>query len=230
MKEIFPMTQTNAAVIPFETPEPKSPYRRRKYHGSDKPSFSVEQLKLFLDTAKKSGNREFAMFLTAFVHGLRASEICNLRVADVDFTANKIDIRRSKNGNPSHQAMQRVNGYSESHALELYLKERATRPGADSPFLFVSQKPKADGSRQLGTAQVYRLFVGICEAAGISEQYHHPHVMRHTAGFLLRDAGIGIEDIAQILGHKSISSTMIYTRNTMDQVGGQVSKAFKKMF
>lgn len=219
-----------AAVVAFQKPEPKPPYRRRKYHGSDKPSFSVEQLKLFLDTAQKTGKREFAMFLTGFVHGLRASEICNLRVADVDFKSNKIDIRRSKDGNPSRQAMQRVNGYDESHTLELYIKDRATRPGADSEFLFLSQKPKQDGSRQLSPSQVYRLFCGICEEAGISQEYRHPHVLRHTAGFLLRDAGIGIEDIAQILGHKSISSTMIYTRNRMDEVGGQVSKAFKKMF
>jgi type 1 fimbriae regulatory protein FimB len=222
------MNQQN--VIPFQKPEPKPPYRRRKYHGSDKPSFAVDQLKLFLDTAKKAERREFGMFLAAFVHGLRASEICNLRVADVDFTANKIDIRRSKNANPSHQATQRVNGYDEAHKLELYVKERAMRPGADSEFLFLSQKPKQDGSRQLSPSQVYRLFCVICEEAGIPEEYRHPHVLRHTAGFLLRDEGIGIEDVAQILGHKNLASTMVYTRNTMDQVSTQVSKALKKMF
>lgn len=224
------MKTNAAAVIPFQTSEKVEPRRHHRYHGTDKPSFSVEQLKAFLTAAHSVGRREFAMFLSAFVHGLRASEICNLRVEDVNFTTNKINVHRSKNGTPSYQLMQRVNGYDEAHAIELWIKERAARPAADSPFLFVSQKPSKDGSRQLSTVQVWRLFNQICERAGIPEEYRHPHVLRHTAGFLLRGAGVGIEDIAQVLGHKNLSSTMIYTRNNQEQVNGLVSKALKKLF
>lgn len=217
-------------VVLFRAPQPQKLYRVRKYHGVDKPSLTVEQLTRFLDVAKKYGRREFAMFITAFVHGLRASEICNLLVTDVDFAANEIDLHRAKNGKPSRQLMQRAAGYCEAHVLQLYLQERATRPGSESPYLFISQKPNGDGSRQLSTAQVYRLFVAICQQAGIPPQFQHPHVLRHTAGFLYRQAGMDIEAIADVLGHRNIASTMVYTRPNRGQLNGLVSKALKKLF
>ena len=45
---------------------------------------SDEQLERFLTAAKEHGPREHAMFLFAVAHGARISEVCNLRISDID--------------------------------------------------------------------------------------------------------------------------------------------------
>jgi integrase len=55
------------------------PKRRERTRPRTKVShFTGEQLESFLMAAKACGRREYAMFLMAFSHGMRASEICNL--------------------------------------------------------------------------------------------------------------------------------------------------------
>ncbi len=49
-----------------------------------------------LRTAKAKGAREFAMILVAYKHGMRASEVCNLRVNDVDMRNGSIVVERLK--------------------------------------------------------------------------------------------------------------------------------------
>jgi integrase len=68
------------------------------------------QLKRFLGVAKEFGPREHAMFLFAVAHGARASEICNLRIADLYFKSEQVHIARLKGSLDSTQTFLRVKG------------------------------------------------------------------------------------------------------------------------
>lgn len=62
-----------------------------------------EQLQRFLQAAKEFGPREHAMFLFAVAHGARASEICSLRMSDINFQNEQIHIARLKGSLASTQ-------------------------------------------------------------------------------------------------------------------------------
>jgi tRNA-Thr(GGU) m(6)t(6)A37 methyltransferase TsaA len=121
-----------------------------------------QQLERFLQAAKGYGPREHAMFLFAVAHGVRASEICNLRINDINFKAEQIQISRLKGSFHSTQTLLRVKGnslFNEAAALKEWLAVR--QPDADN-FVFNSQK----GTR-LNRVTVCKLFGVIARAAGL---------------------------------------------------------------
>lgn len=115
-----------------------------------------------LKSAKAKGAREFAMVLLAYKHGMRASEICNLRVNDVDLRNGNVVVERLKGSLRTTQALTEHRGeplLNEVKALRDWLRKR---PNDGSDFLFTSQK----GGR-LDRSQFFRLFRAAAAAAGL---------------------------------------------------------------
>lgn len=169
-----------------------------------------------LRTAKAKGSREWAMIVVAYKHGLRVSEVCNLRLGDLDLKNGSIVIERLKGSLRTVQAVTEHRGeplLNEVKALREWLRQRRA-DGSD--FLFNSQK----GGR-LDRSQVFRLFRGIAAEAGLSKEKQHPHALKHSIASHLISANVNLALVRQQLGHKSIGSTMRYVR-TSDQ---QASKA-----
>src|SRR5712692_8393359 len=90
----------------------RMPKQRTKQVRSRISYMSNEQLERFLKAAKEFGPREHAMFLFAVAHGARASEICNLRLSDVNLKSEQIHIARLKGSLDSTQGLLRVKGNS----------------------------------------------------------------------------------------------------------------------
>ena len=177
------------------------------------------QLERFLQTAKAHGTREHAMFLFAVAHGARASEICNLRLSDINFKTEQIRIARLKGSLDSTQTLLRVKGsalFNETAALKTWLDVR--KPDAED-YVFNSQK-----STRLSRITVFKLFQAIARAAGLPESLRHPHVLKHTAAMLMVRAGANAFLIRQHLGHRSFDSTLAYV-NPSDR---DASAAFAK--
>jgi integrase len=204
----------------------------RHYSGSDKPSFTKEQLKSFLETARPVNLRDFCMFLVGFLHGMRVQEIANLRVSDVNFKDHTLRIRGLKNGHTSRTSLKALNGWDEETVLQSYLKERAEMPGAESSdALFLSGRSNPDGSRRsLDRISIFRLFQDICRKAALPASVSHPHVLRHTIGFLSVEAGIPLIEVQQLLRHRNINSTAVYCRPQMSTVDSHVNDALQKLF
>src|ERR1035437_4274615 len=94
----------------FEMPAPKK--ARPRQVRSRISYMDNSQLETFLRAAKEHGPREHAMFLCGFAHGMRVSEICNLRMSDVNFKNEQIHIERLKGSLPSTQSLLKVKGNS----------------------------------------------------------------------------------------------------------------------
>ena len=89
-----------------------------------------------LKAAKAKGVREWAMIVTAYKHGLRASEVCNLRVDDVDMKNGSLVVDRLKGSLRTTQAVTEHRGeplLNEHRALREWLRER---PADGSEYLF----------------------------------------------------------------------------------------------
>lgn len=80
-----------------------------------------------LRAARAKGNREWAMILLAYKHGMRASEVCNLRVEDVDIKNGSIVVERLKGSLRTTQAVTEHRGeplLNELKALREWLRQR----------------------------------------------------------------------------------------------------------
>ena len=163
------------------------------------------ELKALLDGAKRSGVRDYAMFLLAYRHGLRASEVCNTTVDSVDLDAMNIRCERGKGSISNWQQLAK----DEVKAVAAWLKKR---PKTDSPFLFVSRK----GS-PVSRSQFFRIVRAVGLKAGLPSSKCHPHILKHSVGTHLANAGMPIQFIQQRLGHRNVQNTMVYL---------QVSSAF----
>jgi len=183
------------------------------------------QLERFLQAAKAHGPREHAMFLFAVAHGARASEICNLRIADINFKSEQVHIARLKGSLDSTQTLLRVKGsslFNEPAALKAWFDVR--KPDADD-FVFNSQK-----ATRLSRITVYKLFRAIARAAGLPETLQHPHVLKHTAAMLMVRAGANAFLIRQHLGHRSFDSTLAYVNPSDGDASAAAAKAFSIAF
>jgi|ERR1700683_1191314 len=167
--------------------------------------------------------RNQAMILLAFKHGMRASEVCELKVCDVDMRNHTITINRLKGSLKSTQDLLDVAGQpllSERKVLKAWLVERETY-GDRSDYLFLSQK-----GGKLDRSAFFRLYQAVAERAELPANKRHPHCLKHSLGFYLLESGVALPSIQRALGHKSLASTGVYLRVTEDRANRDVAKAF----
>jgi integrase len=178
-----------------------------------------------LKSAKKKGAREWAMILLAYKHGLRASEVCNLRLDDVDLKNGNIIVERLKGSMRTTQAVAGHRGeplLDELKALREWLRQR---PNDGSDILFVSQ----NGGR-LDRTQFFRIFRAIAANAGLPPEKQHPHVLKHSIANHLVSANVNLALVKQALGHKSINSTLRYIATTDKQASQATATALMSIF
>ena len=143
----------------------QSPQTAGKQQGMAMQHLEPAEVLSVLRAAKAKGHREWAMILVAYKHGMRASEVCNLRVDDLDLKNGSIVVDRLKGSLRTTQAVTEHRGeplLNEHRALREWLRER---PDDGSDYLFTSQK----GGR-LDRTQFFRLFRMIACDAGLQRR------------------------------------------------------------
>ena len=148
------------------------------------------------------GHRDATMILVGFRHGLRASEVVDLRWDQVDFNRAVLHVRRVKGGTPSVHPL----GGSEMRALR-----RLQRASGASAFVFVSER-----GAPFTTAGFARMVERAALAAGLGLKAH-PHMLRHACGYALANAGHDTWAIQAYLGHRNIQHTVRYTELAPDR-------------
>jgi type 1 fimbriae regulatory protein FimB/type 1 fimbriae regulatory protein FimE len=142
-------------------------------------------------------HRDATMILVAYRHGLRVSELVDLRWDQIDFNAGTMAVRRAKKGTP---ATHPIRG-DELRALRRLQREQEPK----SPFVFTSER-----GAPFSTAGFARLVERAGEVAGFGFKAH-PHMLRHACGFALANKGHDTRALQAYLGHKNIQHTVRYT-------------------
>jgi integrase/recombinase XerD len=162
----------------------------------------IEALLAAPDAAKATGVRDRAMLELLYATGLRVSELCAVRVADLQFDTGVL--RTIGKGNK-----QRITpvGKSALAAVRTYLGTARLKllAGRPSPFLFVT----ARGGR-LTRQAFWKLLAIHGKRAGIFQNLT-PHVIRHSFATHLLEGGADLRSVQTMLGHADISTTQIYT-------------------
>ena len=160
-----------------------------------------DEVAALLRSAKKSprhGARNYAMILIAYRHGMRASELVNLRVSDVDLSSGTIYCRRAKGSRSSLHPMKT----DEVAALEKVLARREL-PASD--YVFQSER-----SEKMSRSAFWRIVAKAGERAELPVKAY-AHQLRHACGYYLANKGCDLRLIQDYLGHKQIQNTVRYT-------------------
>jgi len=195
LRLVAPAT-VNRTVTPKR--RPNADLRTREYLTEAE----VERL-MAVAKGNRWGHRDAAMILVAYRHGLRASEVVDLRWDQVDFKTATLHVRRVKQGTPSTHPMLG----DELRALRRLQREQARR----SPFVFTSER---------GAPFTTAGFARIIERAGTEAKLGfkaHPHMLRHACGYALANKGHDTRALQAYLGHKNIQHTVRYTELAPDR-------------
>lgn len=160
------------------------------------------EVERFFSRIPEGKTRDLLLFDLVYRHGLRRSEAGLLKLEDV--RDGKIWIARRKHGlsgaYPLHPRSKEL--------LARYLKER---PCEDSVYLL---RGRRHGGAPLSGGEVNRLFHAYALEADLPPDRCHAHVLRHSIGVHLANANWDIADVQDWLGHRDITSTLIYFRIT----------------
>ena len=172
--------------------KPNAEYRSREH-------LTEREVERLIEAVKDNRwrHRDATMVLIAFRHGLRASELVDLRWDQIDLERAILHVCKLKNGSP---ATHPLTG-KELRALRRLQRDQEL----NSPFVFKSER---------GTPFTKRGFQAMVERAGEAAGFDmkvHPHMLRHACGFKLANDGVDTRTIQAYLGHKSIRHTVRYT-------------------
>ncbi|HEV3261730.1 MAG TPA: tyrosine recombinase XerC [Gemmataceae bacterium] len=163
------------------------------------------------------GLRDRAILETLYSAGLRVSELTGLNVDDVDFESGMATVR----GKGKRERLALL-GLQALEALRTWLatREALTQKSTRQPQAVFLNK---NGSR-LTTRSVGRLLEKYLAQAGLDPRTS-PHTLRHSFATHLLDRGADIRSVQELLGHRSLATTQIYTHVTTHRLRDSYHKA-----
>ncbi len=153
--------------------------------------------------AEPLGLRDRAILEVLYSAGLRVSELAGLNVSDLDFAGGTLRVR----GKGRRERIAPVGSFA-ARAVKDWLAVRRVsareKPAADAP-VFVNKF-----GRRLTTRSIGRMLEKHLAATGLDRRTT-PHTLRHSFATHLLDRGADIRSVQELLGHKSLVTTQIYT-------------------
>lgn len=164
----------------------------------------IKELLSTFDRKTSLGKRDYAMVICILEIGLRSCELANLKLEDVNWHTQTLELKRGKTRQNYILPMTSVM----TNALISYLKHG--RPKTSSRNIFVYHRaPKGKGIKP-------KVVTGVVNRAILRTELKPlrpgPHLLRKTFATKLLHNGATIKEIADLLRHKSISTTSIYTK------------------
>ena len=137
----------------------------------------------------------------------RVSELCNIKIKDVDFSNGYITLR----GKGNKQRLVPIDQNSIEY-IDNYIKERDSIKEEEYLLLNIRDNPL--------TPRVVQSYISdIKKICGFpSSKIITPHIFRHTGATHLRRSGMDISELQDILGHSNINTTLIYAKNSPEKL------------
>ena len=156
-----------------------------------------------IDRGTRSGQRDFAILLTLMTYGVRAAQLTSLRLDDVHWRDSRIIFPQAKRGRLIEAPLTAAVG----DAILQYVRD--ARPVAPARQVFLSWAPPF---RPLAAGSVYNIVSRAFLHSGISSPHRGSHAIRHAWATRAFAQGQRLKTVADLMGHRSIESTRIYTK------------------
>ena len=179
----------------------------RQNHALPKPTLTHQEMETVLslpDTTSTLGLRDRVMLEVLYATAMRRGELVGLHLQDVDLTRNWLTLRDTKTRWDRVVPMgERAGAWVERYLL-------SSRPhlliGPDPGNLFLAANGERLGPKWLsGQVRHYVLAAELGKSGSC-------HLLRHTAATLMVERGADIRYVQELLGHRNLSSTQLYTR------------------
>jgi site-specific recombinase XerD len=164
----------------------------------------IENILSTYDLNTAVGKRDYAIALFFTELGLRASEVASLTLDDINWREGKILIKKTK----THSERELPLSQKVGQATFQYLKD--SRPRTSERTLFVRFSHRYGDA--MGREQIRGTIRRAYKRAGISTAVTGTHILRHSVAKNLYENGSSLKMIADVLGHESIETTVIYTK------------------
>ncbi len=162
----------------------------------------VERLEAALGGEGRAARRADAMVRCALDLGLRRGEVAGLSLDDIDWRTGTITLRRTKGRREDCLPLPETTG----RAIADYL--RLERPQTDSRAVFVRHGTPC--GRPIGPDCVGKTIRQAYARAGLP--YTRAHLLRHTMASRLLAGGSSLKEVADVLRHRSLDTTLIYAK------------------
>ena len=176
------------------------PKRMRNADRRNREYLTPNEIDSLLNAVKQIGRyrqRDAAMILMAYRHGLRVSELIALKWSQIDLKQGLLHVIRRKNGVAS------------THPLfgpELRALRIVKRDYPDNDYVFMTERKTPI------TDSTFRKMLARAGKEAKLGMPIHPHMLRHSTGFKLANDGQDTRSIQHYLGHRNIQHTVRYTK------------------
>lgn len=162
----------------------------------------VEQLIASLGQTGPSMRRADAMVRCALDLGLRSGEVARLSLDDIDWEAGTITLRRTKGRREDVMPLPLATG----QAIAAYLRDE--RPGTQHRMVFARHMTPRE--QPIGPDLVRKTIRQAYARAGLP--HTRAHLLRHTMASRLLAGGSSLKEVADVLRHRSLNTTLIYAK------------------
>ena len=195
---------SSALNQPIDTPRL---YRQEQLPRS-LPWQTVQALLNSIDRSTIKGQRDYAMFLLITTYGLRNCDILSLRLDDIDWNKEVLQICQAKTGQPLRLPLTHDVGI----ALLAYLQNR---PNVPYRQIFLRLRAPIES---LAPTAVTDAFQAWSARSGLTIPYHGSHCLRHSYAIHLLRQGVSLKAIGDLLGHRTFESTCVYLRFALEEL------------
>lgn len=175
---------------------------------------SVLKLITAPDTNSFQGARDRAILETLYSTGIRVSELVGIDISDMDFIGGVAKVL----GKGRIERLAPV-GDKAIDAIREYLAYRNSKRWGDTKALFLNKSGK-----RLTDRSVRRIIDRYIKDLSIKEHIS-PHTLRHSFATHLLNRGADLRSVQELLGHKNLSTTQIYTHVTTERLKSVYDKA-----
>ncbi|MEG1634790.1 MAG: tyrosine-type recombinase/integrase [Rikenellaceae bacterium] len=161
-----------------------------------------------------ASERDTIIMMLFYTTGMRLAELVGANISDIDIDSRQIKIRGKGN-------KERISPLPSIliPKLTAYIRLRHEQPKSDLAPLILS-----DTGKRVSRSKVYNTVNQALTILGVDGK-KSPHVLRHTFATHLLGAGVGIESVKELLGHENLSTTQIYTHNSIEQLKSVLKKS-----
>ena len=162
----------------------------------------VDRLLASFNSSIPSPLRGYAIVRCALDLGLRSGEVTNLQLTDIDWKAGTVTLKHTKSLRVDVLPLPAPTG----QALAAYVQHE--RPKTSNPFIFVRLLPPRDAP--LGASGIRAVISNAFRRIGLS--HGRTHALRHTMACRLLDRGSSLKEVADVLRHRSLNTSLIYAK------------------
>lgn len=191
-----------------------SPALSIKYPKADKklPNFvHYNELESMINATKKDTfyERDDSIIELMYATGVRVSELVNIKLDDIDFETNSIRIF----GKGSYMRTVYFGEYARD-AIFKYMNGLRIKllNGKESEYLFLNKN-----GNNITTRGIQKIIDKIVSETEVKTKVS-PHTLRHTFATHLLDNGCDLRSVQELLGHKNINTTEVYTHVTSERL------------